>query len=106
MGKSPREFTQSSMFQEWVNLGPNLSEMENQYQKVGQKSRKRGKTLQMPNRLGQDNIHRGRFSLRFQDTQAMPDKYMQPLGPELVSGININHHSTKDLDTRNTHYPP
>ena len=49
----------------------------------------KSKILQMPNRLGQDKIHRVKFSLYLPATQAKTDIYLQPLSPELVSGINI-----------------
>ena len=46
----------------------------------------KSKILQMPNRLGQDKIHRGRFSPYLQAITAKTDRYLQPLSPELVSG--------------------
>jgi hypothetical protein len=48
----------------------------------------------------------GSFSLRLQATQAKPDKYLQPLGPEFVSGINFKPPSTKSHDIIPNHSPP
>ncbi|KAK2428900.1 hypothetical protein QL285_027384 [Trifolium repens] len=42
----------------------------------------------------------------FQATQAKPDEHLQPLGPELVSGINFKPPSHESHDIISNHSPP